>query len=585
MKKQITIESRISCYDSILLIGLTVFISLISLIGYSYTYRKQVMSDLMHMEKLTQNNIKGILDEAEQLSVRILSDSVIQENLLAIKDKAASGEEMNDYQYNKYFGKLNSTMRSHAMTADHIAAMQIVTTTGIRFSYKSDAVMTIDNVEAEPIYERNGKVYWYVSNDRDRIFMARAILDLSTMEPLGYMLLLYNNQYLCRYLESLDTPFLGNTYIIQKDGMILSAADRSLIGTIINTPLQKEDFMSSLFEDPSTGRKSYYFIAELEDTDWLLVIDVEAEKIWHTLRLLYYLIFLTVVLICVVSILINKKIILDSLTPAKELKECMRQFGNGDLNARMQISTFDEIGQIGDGYNQMAENIQNLLKKVYSLEIATKEAEIDYLKMQINPHFLYNTLDTISWLGFRNGNEDVSNLAVSLAKLLRFSISSERYVTIEREIDCIRDYLEIQEYRFKDRFGMKMEIDDYVKSYYMPKFLLQPLVENSFNHGLEGLVRKGQFLLRIRERAPYVEFLVCDDGAGISEEHLQEIYQQFENIKQNEQSSIGLMNVYRRLYLLYGDTTNFSIKSIRNKGTEISFRIPIINKISDYKNM
>lgn len=139
-----------------------------------------------------------------------------------------------------------------------------------------------------------------------------------------------------------------------------------------------------------------------------------------------------------------------------------------------------------------------MLEKVYSLELSNKQAEIDFLKMQINPHFLYNSLDTISWLGYTSGNENISDISVSLAKLLRASIKRADMVQVSEEMQTVDSYLLIQQYRFEDKIQVERKIQKEVYACYMPGFLLQPLIENSIIHGLEGKIEKGR--LKAKER-------------------------------------------------------------------------------------
>lgn len=261
------------------------------------------------------------------------------------------------------------------------------------------------------------------------------------------------------------------------------------------------------------------------------------------------------------------------------------------MDVRVEANTKDEIGQIGAAYNHMADNIQNLLEKVYSLELANKQAEIDFLKMQINPHFLYNSLDTISWLGYISGNENISEISVSLAKLLRASIKRADMVKVSEEMQTIDNYLLIQQYRFEDKILVEKKIQEEAYECYMPGFLLQPLIENSIIHGLEGQIGKGRLCIEIGilsdggcvvmrdedEVKKYLYFVIRDDGQGMEWQQLDSLRSQF--IDSGAANSIGLANVYRRLMLLYGEESQFQIESAPGEGTSISFRIPVMLEI------
>ena len=206
---------------------------------------------------------------------------------------------------------------------------------------------------------------------------------------------------------------------------------------------------------------------------------------------------------------------------------------------------------------------------------ANREAEIEFLKMQINPHFLYNCLDTISWLGFSNGNSEITDLAVALGKFLRASIKREDYYTIKQEMEVVDNYLFIQKYRFGDKIEIRHNIPDEVLNFYIPSFIIQPVIENSIVHGLEEQIEKGILWINIQLcDNKYLQFNLTDNGKGMDEEQLKQVIQNYSD--KNKKSSIGLSNVYRRLNLLYGEACEFHVTSVAGEGTEVTFRIPVM---------
>ena len=580
--RQKTIETKIFIPYVFLLLILVSTIYVLFFFSYYRAYKAQVTSHLQDVETLTWDNIEGTLQEAEHLSVRILADSIVQDGLTGL---LSENNRISSPYLRTLSKNMNEALRDHALTSDSVAGIRIVADSGNIFTYNAYSLNNseqtlIDEVDKEQIYLNNGRAHWEVSGDLKQVTLSRAVLSRATMQPIGYMTIFYNGNYICKKIRQLNTPYEGNVYLLDNVGRIIAAENEGSIGKELKLEnnVNQKNQLSRMMSDPLSGDRSYYYVNEIADTDWQLVITVKAANIWKNLIWVMCFAGMLLIVLSAVSMAIIKGILRKALEPAKQLQSCMKEFGEGNLNARMTIAELDEIGQISDRYNSMADNIQNLLEKVYNLEIARKAAEIDFLKMQINPHFLYNTLDTISWMGYRDKNEDVTNLTVSLAKLLRYSSSSEDFVAIEKEIDCIQEFLEIQKYRFKDRFEMSIEVDEEVNTLYMPKFLLQPLVENSFSHGLEGIIGKGHFLLTINRLKESVRFVVKDDGMGISESRYAELMEQFKNA--NQPNSIGLINVYRRLSLLYGEKAAFSIKSKENEGTEVSFEIPIIRSLS-----
>ena len=259
--------------------------------------------------------------------------------------------------------------------------------------------------------------------------------------------------------------------------------------------------------------------------------------------------------------------------PTRELLESMKTLGKENRYPRVKVVTQDEIGMIGTEYNKMAENIETLIERVYKMELAQKQSELEFLQMQINPHFLYNALDTISWKALGEGNQDVSEMSIALAELLRATIKKESFISLQEEMTTVKDYLYIQEQRFGDKISVDYQIWKNVGKYQVPNFILQPLIENAIIHGLEPKLEKGRLLIRIRKEEDRLYFLVADDGVGMSVEEIETLYAQCE--ENDTSKSIGIKNVYRRLILCYGEKSKLYIKSKKNNGTEIQFSIPL----------
>nr|WP_276008927.1 sensor histidine kinase [Aequitasia blattaphilus] len=284
-----------------------------------------------------------------------------------------------------------------------------------------------------------------------------------------------------------------------------------------------------------------------------------------------------------IAVLIVISLIKKSIKPLEQLKESMKQIGKGDFSSRVEVIADDEIGQLGNTYNSMAQNIETLIEKAYMLELAKKEAEIEFLKMQINPHFLYNTLDTISWMARTQNHIEISEVAMALGDLLRSNLKQKSMITIGEELKSVRNYVFIQEYRFGDKIQVEYEVDQGVKDYLIPNFILQPLVENSIIHGLEPKVEKGLLMVQIFIHEGQLFFRVVDDGIGMNQETISNIYYACEH--ETSKKCIGIKNVYRRLKLYYGEEGTLRISSEVGKGSRICFSIPMdkLEKVGEHK--
>ncbi|BBH22540.1 hypothetical protein Back11_38850 [Paenibacillus baekrokdamisoli] len=243
----------------------------------------------------------------------------------------------------------------------------------------------------------------------------------------------------------------------------------------------------------------------------------------------------------------------------------------------------DEIGGLIRSFNRMTTKIQTLINDVYKLEIQQKDlqlegvrAEMKLLQSQMNPHFLFNTLNALLVVSVKNGYTEVTDIIKSLSLLLRRMLSwSDDAVTLQDELHFTEMYLKIEKFRFTDRFDYTLEIEDDASRCYVPKMCIQPLVENACKHGLQSV--KGQRYIRIEAQRvdAYLWIMVEDNGKGIDPDRLGEIRNQL-NDGLNADENIGLRNVYKRLKLHYGDHVDLSIESGMNIGTKIRIRIPAL---------
>ncbi|WP_339318933.1 histidine kinase [Paenibacillus sp. FSL R10-2734] len=250
----------------------------------------------------------------------------------------------------------------------------------------------------------------------------------------------------------------------------------------------------------------------------------------------------------------------------------------------------DEIGGLIRNFNMMTTRINSLINDVYKLEIQKNSlemervrAELNFLQSQMNPHFLFNTLNAILVVCTKNNYSDVTDIIKSLSKLLRRLLSwKEDLVTLEEEMTFIEMYLKIEKFRFRDKFDYQFEIDEQSLQYKIPKLSMQPLVENSCKHGLQTIEGLGIIKVKTEIEDGRLQVTVSDNGKGIEASQLKEILFNVQNEETSSGTNIGIRNVYRRLELYYEDQVRFEISSVPNEGTVVTFGIPL--KLLERKN-
>ena len=578
LKKRAGLKTKDSLINKIFIVYMMLmFISCIVLLAvfglrFSNVYSSQAKAHMNDVTVAAETGIAERISQIDQLSVSILINNTVQDNLKKINDQTAMNYEQSSFRTEKTL--ISRDIRGSVFNISGIVSARIYSLDGIEIIIGAQGTrINVDNVTKERIYAENGGAIWTADLENGMIGLYRAILSVNDFKPIGYMAIECRNSYFSEKLRSVPSVYKNRFYLLNDDMGIIASSEENMVGT--GFPVTTRDFKKlRIVKDPCTG-KSSYFTYQYMDNGWLLISTINVAQLWKNIGIAFISVLFTFVIVFFISIITMRYATKIMMKPTKKLVASMTAYQEGNFDSRFEVESQDEISQIGMVYNQLADNVQNLIEKNYTLEIANREAEIEFLKMQINPHFLYNCLDTISWLGFTNGNSEVTDLAVALGKFLRASIKREDYYTVKQEMEVVDNYLFIQKYRFGDKIEVKHDIPEDVLDFYIPSFIIQPVIENSIVHGLEEQIEKGILWIDIKLcEEKYLQFTLSDNGKGMDEEQLRQVILNYTD--KSKKSSIGLSNVYRRLNLLYGPACEFHITSALGKGTEVSFRTPVM---------
>lgn len=257
--------------------------------------------------------------------------------------------------------------------------------------------------------------------------------------------------------------------------------------------------------------------------------------------------------------------------PVNELDEAMKRVEKGDYAAELSSDREDEMGRLTASFNRMTREYRQNLERSVQRERELNETELSMMQAQLNPHFLYNTLDSIKWLGVTNGVPQVAAVASGLAVLLRAGISGDRLITLERELELLEKYLDIQSLRFEDRFAWEIDVDERFQHCIVPKLILQPLVENSIIHGVANM-DDGYIKLSAREESGMLILSVQDNGVGIPQDVLDWLNDPDRDVPGGH---LGLKNVDRIVRLYYGSDYGISAYSAAGEGSCVELRLPM----------
>ncbi len=317
-----------------------------------------------------------------------------------------------------------------------------------------------------------------------------------------------------------------------------------------------------------------YTISRSEKTGWSVVGCMNVNELLSGTRQAQGIYVFTAIVLVIVALLLSGLISRTITLPIQRLRDSMARVQEGNFSAAdVEVTSENEVGSLTTSFNVMAHRIQELMEQNTYEQQEKRKIELKALQSQINPHFLYNTLDSIIWMAEGKKNEEVVLMTASLARLLRQSIGNEdELVTIGQEIEYSRSYLTIQKMRYKDKLEFDIDVSPEIRNVTIIKLVLQPIIENAIYHGLKYKESRGFLKVTGYERGENVALEIIDNGVGMDEETLKHIFEQH---KVNYHSNgVGVYNVQKRLQLYYGSDYGISYTSVKGEGTIASITIP-----------
>ncbi|WP_052352878.1 sensor histidine kinase [Neobacillus dielmonensis] len=423
-------------------------------------------------------------------------------------------------------------------------------------------------------------------NEEYVISIARRLFSPKTLKPIGYIVLDVNFKRFKEIASQVNIGHSGFMYIVDSQGNYVYHPDFSKLG-------KKADLenLAKILGDESgsfvtTGKeKDLLTYTHSGFLGWTVITSIPYNELIRSSIYIKNTIIITVVLTLALAALLGLGLASSIINPIRGLQKMVKRVEKGDFSGHVEVLSKDEIGMLTNGFNKMLIHLNELVNEVYfskiretEMQLQQKETELKALQAQINPHFLFNSLETIRGMALEYGVDDISDISASLAKLLRYNINNKsQTVTLAEEINITKVYLRIQKFRFGERLEYQFSIPDWAKGQLIAKFSIQPIVENSFKHGIEptaGVSRISVTAEKESDEAYVIQ--IQDNGMGIVQEKLEEIRQ---NLLQKDVMAggpgIGMVNVHRRIVHLFGEEYGISIQSREGNGARISIRLPI----------
>nr|WP_243274472.1 sensor histidine kinase [Enterocloster bolteae] len=403
--------------------------------------------------------------------------------------------------------------------------------------------------------------------------MVEPITDFYNQEVIAVLIMDLNPDTFLDILHTENASFPHQMTFMLDQNQRLIAGDEKTVSQVIDAVCAMENRGGESKELMVGQERMALSVIENEATGWKIYTMVPYSDISAQVQSLNHSILLSIIL-CNLLILVCLLVVSLAITaPVKKLIEAMREVQQGNFDYRIDNKRSDEMGRLMETFNYMVFKIDMLIKEVYQEKLAQKNAELEALQSQINPHFLYNTLDTINWMLLEKKEYEISGIVVSLGEMMKYAISrSSRTVALREEIRHVSNYLLIQKERMEDKLEYEIDIPHQYESVQVPRLILQPLVENAIIHGIET---GGKVSIRVYEREEdggcWLE--VSDNGAGMDEEQLKRLRDGTTEMRMDHRS-IGVENVNKRIRLYYGEEFGLTIESRLGEGTVIRFCIP-----------
>ncbi|MEK0314313.1 sensor histidine kinase [Cohnella sp. 56] len=534
--------------------------------------------------KQVNTNIQSYVDNMENISLLAMTSKDVKYYITS--DSFITEEERRPYEK-----RISDLFQSILYTRGDIASIMVF---GYNGRYVSDRRITTLNPNAPP--ERQS---WYIGAQqaggksvisaphvqniirneyRWVVSLSRELKNTDGITADGIFLVDLNLSVVSDLCRQIDLGKKGYVFIVDPEGNIVYHPQQQLIYSNLRSE-RIQDVLhaksgTSFAVSDEDGRRFY----SVQDTNigWKIVgVAYAGDLIGYksTLRNSLLISLLGIAVALLISVALSHRL----SRPIRNLQRSMRLVEKGNFEVKAPVQQMDEIGQLSRTFNMMVGQIKNLMDEVISTQENKRKSELALLQSQINPHFLYNTLDSIVWMAEQKQHEEVVLMTSALARLFRASITKDQeLVPIRVELEHIRNYMLIQKMRYASQLTYRIEFEDAILPYRTLKILLQPFVENAIYHGIRNKPEGGTIVIRGKEQGDAIVFEVEDDGVGMTDEAIEKIWSPVP-MDAGFAKGIGIGNVNERIRLFFGPSYGISIRSELEEGTCITIKIPKVS--------
>ncbi len=569
------------------------------LIGYmSYRISANIIKDKsidysQDILRTMELRMKDCVNNLTYLSQDLLYDKRIYDEL------RGSNTTYNPIDVYENESEIKNTLKKFIYSRNEIQSICFVSkdeTVKYYSDNNSRRVSIVDQINYKEMSDKarqgHGKVMWYFDlkdKNVENIFLVRTLYDRDDYSSeIGLVVFLIKKEFFESVYQDLVAEDMRNIVVLSKDNdLIVSRNPKNAY--LINEKIQERLLGKRgwLIDDKGSNLISY---VSMEEPDWKIVTYIPLDTLYSEISNLR----LWIIALCLLTVLIlsflSRKIAIDLVNPIKRLVDGMKKLQKGKP-VDVRVDRNDELGFITSSFNEMAGEIEHLITWIYREQITRKEAQLKALQSQINPHFLFNTLESINWMAQLNNVPEISETVSAFSSLMEASIGrDDKLISLEEEFTYIDNYISILRKRFEDGVQLLKNVEsEAVLEIKIPKLLIQPLIENAVYHGIERSLGKGVINLNAYVKDENLVIEVIDNGMGIDEEELARLNKNlsmdndtyFRTLADKERKSIGMENVNRRIKLFYGEDYGLKIESEKEKFTKVVVTIPVKGNMED----
>ncbi|WP_284646118.1 cache domain-containing sensor histidine kinase [Paenibacillus silviterrae] len=582
------IQVRLICYFLLILVPLA-GVSLFAIAQSQTILEEQTGERTQGALHTMADYIDLTLQNIEQLSSLIAFDTNINTTLQSVGQEPAKQSFVLFAQVMDQIANMTTVN----LMVDQISIIHMPSRTVI--STKLGGRKLPEGAEKQEWYRRlmeaNGGTIFYTPPEGESYFAADSVHLIRTMDPYNRTLINPNLLVLSvkkSALIGLAEPLLpskkANIYLFDSDGSPIAGAG----ATVDLFRWDKGGESRSILKSPDTGAELVSISVKTKFSGWSLKLEQPLQELRSHTDSLKFFTYAILAVSLLLALLISWIVYRGISAPLRKLAYGMKQLRTGNFTIQLEDRRVDELGYVIESFNRLAENQKLLIRDHYEKQLLLSKMELKFLQSQINPHFLYNTLDSIYWMAKNYDADEISDMVLHLSKFFRLSLNKGKETfSVGETIEHLKYYIKVQQIRFMDHFTVKYDIAEDSRSYHVLKLLLQPIVENAVLHGLEKRGAGGELVVTSFVEGNRLMLEVRDNGIGLDEARLAYIHGELEEVsrlasegllmadRKKGQDLFGLRNVVTRMKMYYDQESEFVFESVHGVGTRVMLCLPL----------